>query len=77
MELIEKNKLDSILINYVPKRYLNQREACRYAGTSPKTMNEWLKKGLRQIIFDDSSNPKYDIRDIDAFMEKYKIGGGK
>lgn len=77
MELIEKNKLDSILINYVPKRYLNQREACRYAGTSPKTMNEWLKKGLRQIIFDDSSNPKYDIRDIDAFMEKYKIGGKK
>ena len=77
MELIEKNKLDSILINYVPKRYLNQREACRYAGTSPKTMNEWLKKGLRQIIFDDSSNPKYDIRDIDAFMEKYKIGGEK
>ena len=40
-------------------------------------MNEWLKKGLRQIIFDDSSNPKYDIRDIDAFMEKYKIGGKK
>lgn len=74
MEMIEKKEIESMLINFVPKRYLNQREACRYAGTSPKTMNEWLKKGLKQIIFDDSSNPKYDIRDIDAFMEKHKIG---
>lgn len=77
MEMIEKKEIESMLINFVPKRYLNQREACRYAGTSPKTMNEWLKKGLRQIIFDDSSNPKYDIRDIDSFMEKHKIGGRK
>lgn len=77
MEMIEKKEIESMLINFVPKRYLNQREACRYAGTSPKTMNEWLKKGLKQIIFDDSSNPKYDIRDIDAFMEKHKIGVNK
>lgn len=77
MEMIEKKEIESMLINFVPKRYLNQREACRYAGTSPKTMNEWLKKGLKQIIFDDSSNPKYDTRDIDAFMEKHKIGVNK
>lgn len=74
MEMFEKKEIESMLINFVPKRYLNQREACRYAGTSPKTMNEWLKKGLKQIIFDDSSNPKYDIRDIDAFMDQHKIG---
>ncbi|MGM0182211.1 hypothetical protein IGK74_001131 [Enterococcus sp. AZ150] len=74
MEMIEKKEIESMLINFVPKRYLNQREACRYAGTTPKTMNEWLKKGLKQIIFDDRSNPKYDIRDIDAFMDQHKIG---
>ncbi|MFG5422759.1 DNA-binding protein [Enterococcus faecalis] len=75
LENIEMNELDSMLINYIPKRYLNQREACRYAGTSPKTMNEWIKRGLKQIVFDDSSNPKYDIKDIDEFMCNHKIGG--
>lgn len=45
-ELINKNDLDSFLIGYVPKRYLNQREAVHYTGTSAGTINEWVKKGL-------------------------------
>ena len=44
-ELINKNDLDSLLVGYVPKRYLNQKEAVRYTGTSAGTINEWVKKG--------------------------------
>lgn len=61
------------LKNYVPPRYLNQQQACKYAGVSPGTMNSWVKnKGLRVIILEEKSNPKYDIKDIDIFMEKFK-----
>ncbi|MCI1134739.1 DNA-binding protein [Enterococcus gallinarum] len=74
MPEIDEKTIQFILKKYVPKRYLNQREACIYAGTSPKTMNEWIKRGLKQIVFNDDSNPKYDVRDIDDFMEKHKIG---
>ncbi|MGJ1091050.1 DNA-binding protein [Enterococcus gallinarum] len=74
---IDEKTIQLILKKYVPKRYLNQRESCIYAGTSPKTMNAWIKRGLKQIVFDDESNPKYDVRDIDAFMEEHKIGIGK
>ena len=72
-ELINKNDLDSFLIGYVPKRYLNQREAVHYTGTSAGTINEWVKKGLKVIIFGESSRPKYDIKDIDEFIAKYKV----
>lgn len=54
-ELINKNDLDSFLIGYVPKRYLNQREAVHYTGTSAGTINEWVKKGLKVIIFGENS----------------------
>ncbi|KST43431.1 hypothetical protein [Enterococcus durans] len=72
-ELISKNDLDSFLIGYVPKRYLNQKEAVKYTGTSAGTINEWIKQGLKVIIFDENSRPKYDIKDIDEFMSKYKV----
>ncbi|MCM6856657.1 DNA-binding protein [Enterococcus durans] len=72
-ELISKNDLDSFLIGYVPKRYLTQKEAVHYTGTSAGTINEWVKKGLKVIIFDENSRPKYDIKDIDEFMAKYKV----
>ncbi|NTK60268.1 hypothetical protein A5816_000543 [Enterococcus sp. 3G1_DIV0629] len=72
-ELINKNDLDSLLVGYVPKRYLNQKEAVRYTGTSAGTINEWVKKGLKVIIFGENSRPKYDIKDIDEFMSKYKV----
>ena len=72
-ELISKNDLDSLLVGYVPKRYLNQKEAVRYTGTSAGTINELIKQGLKLIIFDENSRPKYDIKDIDEFMAKYKV----
>lgn len=68
-----KKTIDQLTRNYVPPRYLNQKQACSYASTSPKTMNEWVKKGLKQIVFEEDSYPKYDTRDIDEFMERHKI----
>lgn len=50
MPEIDEKTIQLILKKYVPKRYLNQREACIYAGTSPKTMNSWIKRGLKQIV---------------------------
>lgn len=72
-KFINKNDLDSLLVGYVPKRYLTQKEAVHYTGTSAGTINEWVKKGLKLIIFGESSRPKYDIKDIDEFIAKYKV----
>ncbi|AUC72692.1 helix-turn-helix transcriptional regulator [Enterococcus faecium] len=72
-KFINKNDLDSLLVGYVPKRYLTQKEAVHYTGTSAGTINEWVKKGLKVIIFGESSRPKYDIKDIDDFIAKYKV----
>ncbi|HCK2875383.1 TPA: DNA-binding protein [Enterococcus faecium] len=72
-ELINKSELDSLLVGYVPKRYLTQKEVVHYTGTSAGTINEWVKKGLKVIIFGENSRPKYDIKDIDEFMSKYKV----
>lgn len=74
-ETVKKSELASVLANYVPKRYLNQKEAVRYTGTSPKTINQWAKKGLKIILFGENSNPKYDIKDLDAWMEEHKTKG--
>lgn len=76
LEKMITDLLEIHMKNIVRTRYLNQKQACSYAGTSPKTMNKWVSKGLlRQIVFDDDSNPKYDLKDIDEFMKKHKIGG--
>ncbi len=53
--------------------YLTQKEAVHYTGTSAGTINEWVKKGLKVIIFGENSRPKYDIKDIDEFIAKYKV----
>lgn len=65
-------KLSSLLSGFTPKRYLNQKQAVIYTGTSPGTLNKWVEDGLRIILFTETSNPKYDIKNLDAWMEKYK-----
>lgn len=74
-DLLTKSELNSILVNYVPKRYLNQKEAVSYTGVSAGTINQWVKEGLRIIIFGEKSNPKYDIKDLDKWMEEHKTKG--
>ncbi|WP_442896634.1 DNA-binding protein [Enterococcus sp.] len=66
-------KLSSLLAAFVPRRYLTQKQAVRYTGTSPKTINEWRDEGLPIILFGETSWPKYDIKDLDDWMAKYKI----
>jgi hypothetical protein len=65
-------KLTSLLTGFIPKRYLNQKQATIYTGTSPGRINQWVDDGLRVILFSENSNPKYDIKDLDAWMEKHK-----
>lgn len=80
MELNEelKKSIVKLMKSYVPPRYLTQRQVCSYAGVGPGTVNDWVNnKGLRVIIMEENSYPKYDIKDVDAFLEKYKTGGVK
>lgn len=73
MPEIDDKTIQFILKKYVPKRYLNQREACIYAGTSPATINKWKALGLKLIFIDGESSPRYDTKDIDEFMAEHKI----
>ncbi len=57
---------------FIPKRYLNQKEVCKYTGKSPKTINQWVKKGMNVIITEEGSNPIYDIKDVDTYLEEHK-----
>lgn len=67
-------ELDAMLINYIPKRYLTQKEACRYMNCAPATINKYVREdGLKQVIFSDEARPKYDIKDIEEFMEERKV----
>ncbi|MEG2254009.1 MAG: DNA-binding protein [Vagococcus sp.] len=74
-EQITREELRDLLLNSVPKRYLTQKEAVIYTGTSPVTINQWIKEGLRIILFGENSNPKYDIKDLDDWMEEHKTKG--
>lgn len=69
---MEESELQKILANYVPRRYLTQREAVIYTGTSPGTLNKWKKQGLRIVILSEDGRPKYDTKDLDDWMEKFK-----
>lgn len=66
-------KLSSILATFVPQRYLTQKQAVRYTGTSPATINSWVKEGLKVIQLTDEGRWKYDVKDLDSWMEKHKI----
>ncbi|MDT2705729.1 helix-turn-helix domain-containing protein [Enterococcus dispar] len=65
--------LSSLLVSFVPRRYLTQRQAVRYTGTSPATINGWVKEGLRVVQLTENGHWKYDIKDLDKWMEKHKI----
>lgn len=66
-------KLASLLNTFVPRRYLNQQQAIRYTGTSAKTLNDWRDQGMKVIIFGEKSRPKYDVKDLDEWMEMHKV----
>lgn len=70
---MNEQELRKIFNSWVPPRYLNQKQAIAYTGSSAGTINEWVKQGLKQIIFSESSRPKYDVKDLDEWMNKFKV----
>lgn len=70
---MDDKELRKIFSSWVPPRYLNQKQAVAYTGTSPGTINLWVEQGLPQIIFSESSRPKYDVKDLDEWMNKFKV----
>lgn len=76
LEEVVKDVLKNQMKTLIPIRYMNQKQVCIYTNTSPGTVNKWVKEGLlKQIIFEEGSYPKYDVKDVDALMENFKIGG--
>ncbi|MFW7361569.1 helix-turn-helix domain-containing protein [Vagococcus fluvialis] len=65
--------------NLIPKkRLLTQKEACTYLNISAGTMNHLVKKQeIHPVIplpMDGKTpRPKYDVRDLDKYIERYKI----
>lgn len=54
------------------RRLLTAKEAAIRLGITPKTLWEWVNRGIiPQVIF-PGSKPKYDILDIDRIIEQYK-----
>lgn len=56
------------------KRYMNQKEVCKYLNVSAHTVNEYIKRGLKVIQINDCGRSYYDRKDADEFMESHKIG---
>lgn len=68
-----EQRLAGLLNTFVPRRYLNQKQAIRYTGTSAATLNEWRDHGMKVIIFGEKSRPKYDVKDLDEWMDNHKV----
>jgi hypothetical protein len=64
---------NEVNIKVKKQRYMNQKEACKYAGVSPKTLNKWIYHGLKIIQIYDGSRTYYDSQDIDEFLSSHKI----
>ena len=57
----------------IKKRYLTAREAAEYIGVSYITFGNWKRQGKYQIPYVQFDTvTRYDINDLDAFMEARK-----
>lgn len=69
-----KIMIRSMLKNYVPKKYLTQKQVCALTGKSPGTINDWIKtRGFPVLIFSDDEYPVYDIDDVEKYMDQFKV----
>ena len=55
------------------KRLLNDREASRYLGICPRTLWSLRQAGEISVVRIKRS-VKFDIQDLDAFIERRKVG---
>ena len=65
--------MKSIEIAKVQQRYLGRKKAAEYAGIDVMTLDSWVLLGLKKIIISENAHPRFDIKDIDEFMNQHKI----
>lgn len=53
-------------------RLLTAKQAAQYLGIRPKTFWEWTNKGVIPAVKIPGANPRYDLRDLEALIERYK-----
>ena len=57
---------------YGGRRWLSPKEAAKYIGVSQDTLTRALADEIPRSQRHDSGSMAYDIRDLDAWREKYK-----
>lgn len=74
---IVANAVSRIPTNNSKQRYLNKKQAKAYiGGIDDRDFDECVAMGLKQIVIkrpSGSATIRYDARDLDEFMAKYKI----
>lgn len=74
---IVANAMSQIPTNNSKQRYLNKKQAKAYiGGIDDRDFDECVSMGLKQIVIkrpSGSATIRYDARDLDEFMAKYKI----
>ncbi len=53
-------------------RLLTGKQAADYLGIHPKTLWEWVNKGIIAQVKIQGANPKYDVRDLNRLIEQNK-----
>lgn len=56
-----------------PRRLLNGKEAAFYCGVSPSTFTRICDVGPVMLGRDNESLKRFDIRDLDAWIESKKV----
>jgi hypothetical protein len=74
---IVANAMERLPTNNNQQRYLNKKQAKAYiGGIDDRDFDECVSMGLKQIVIkrpSGSATIRYDARDLDEFMAKYKI----
>jgi hypothetical protein len=59
-------------ITLTPKRMLDEKEAARHCGRTSKQFK--LECPVRPIRFPSGGDVRYDLRDLDAWLDSLKVG---
>ena len=74
--LIQELKRQLLPILAVPKRYMNEQEASRYlGGLSVHSLRQWRSKATGPDYLRIGARVVYDVKDLDLWVEKYRIKG--
>ena len=74
---IVANAIERLPTNHNQQRYLNKKQAKVYiGGIDDRDFDECVAMGLKQIVIkrpSGSATIRYDAKDLDEFMARYKI----